>query len=243
MASLQENITQAVSDFANIKQAIIDKGVPINAGTKTSQYADLIKSISGGDSSSPYVAEDLIYNVDCSNWRMGDTGIIQFPAFENLSNNATFEVCFTYSDFTNTDKKGRIFELGYGTNHASLYYSASLNSTYAEFYIYQYNSSAWELLEEDSGISVNANEIHTISCTIENNISLYFDGALITQFVPKTTMPSSATPTFLSINTSGNRTDRDMNGLVYNFRLYNRALTEEEIATNIASDKTNYGGE
>lgn len=50
MNDLTTNINQAVSDFNDIKQAIINKGVTVPQGTHTSQYAGLISSISGGGS-------------------------------------------------------------------------------------------------------------------------------------------------------------------------------------------------
>ena len=43
MASLQENIAQAISDFDNIKAAIIDNGVEVPYGTDTKEYGNLIK--------------------------------------------------------------------------------------------------------------------------------------------------------------------------------------------------------
>lgn len=48
MNDLITNINQATSDFNGIKQAIINKGVTVPQGTHTSQYAELINSISGG---------------------------------------------------------------------------------------------------------------------------------------------------------------------------------------------------
>lgn len=48
MASLQENIQQAVADFDSIKSAIEAKGVPVGA-SPTSQYGEKISKILGGD--------------------------------------------------------------------------------------------------------------------------------------------------------------------------------------------------
>ena len=50
MASLAENITQAIADFDGIKTAIESKGVTVG-NAPTSQYADKIGLISGGDKS------------------------------------------------------------------------------------------------------------------------------------------------------------------------------------------------
>ena len=48
--TLSENINQAISDFGNIKQAIINKGVDIPSGTPTSQYGTKIGEIQSGGS-------------------------------------------------------------------------------------------------------------------------------------------------------------------------------------------------
>lgn len=46
--TLSKNITQAVSDFRTIKQAITDKGVEITSGTPTSKYGEKIREIPSG---------------------------------------------------------------------------------------------------------------------------------------------------------------------------------------------------
>ena len=43
--TITENVNQAVQDFDNIKQAIIDKGIEVPNGTPTSEYADKIGKI------------------------------------------------------------------------------------------------------------------------------------------------------------------------------------------------------
>lgn len=43
MASLQQNILQAISDFDGIKQAIIDNGVDVPYGTDTKEYGELVR--------------------------------------------------------------------------------------------------------------------------------------------------------------------------------------------------------
>ncbi len=48
MATLSENISQAIDDFDDIKDAIIAKGVSVPSGTPTSQYASKIGDIQTG---------------------------------------------------------------------------------------------------------------------------------------------------------------------------------------------------
>ena len=59
--TLSENISQAISDFNGIKQAIIDKGVDVPRGTPTSKYGDKIGEIQSGVSN-----EEFIKTVDGS---------------------------------------------------------------------------------------------------------------------------------------------------------------------------------
>ena len=60
MATLEENINQAIADFDDIEAAIEEQGVEVPAGTDTSEYGNLIRSITGGGSSGPikYVESD-----------------------------------------------------------------------------------------------------------------------------------------------------------------------------------------
>lgn len=51
--TLSQNINQAIDDFDSIKQAIIDKGVSVPAGTPTSEYSDKIVEIQVGDFQPP----------------------------------------------------------------------------------------------------------------------------------------------------------------------------------------------
>ena len=50
MASLEENIKQAISDFDDIEAAIIEQGVDVPVGTDTSEYGNKIRSIAKGGS-------------------------------------------------------------------------------------------------------------------------------------------------------------------------------------------------
>ena len=48
MATLEENINQAIADFDDIEAAIVESGVDVPKGTDTSEYGNLIRRISGG---------------------------------------------------------------------------------------------------------------------------------------------------------------------------------------------------
>ena len=63
MATLEENIKQAISDFDDIEAALNEQGVEVPSGTDTSEYGNLVRSIprgSGGTTDCPikYVEGD-----------------------------------------------------------------------------------------------------------------------------------------------------------------------------------------
>lgn len=55
MASLEENIKQAISDFDDIEAAIKEQGIDVPDGTDTSEYGNKIRQIVGGSSPIKYV--------------------------------------------------------------------------------------------------------------------------------------------------------------------------------------------
>lgn len=81
--TLQENIEQAISDFLDIKQAIIGKGVSVSDGTPTRDYAGLISGMPMGDSD----IEDGIIDrtlTSYSNSRITQVGAYAFCYFDSL---------------------------------------------------------------------------------------------------------------------------------------------------------------
>ena len=65
MATLEENITQAIADFDDIEAAIKAQGVEVPVGTDTSEYGDLIRGIPKGGN------VDQSYNPESSNAQSG----------------------------------------------------------------------------------------------------------------------------------------------------------------------------
>lgn len=62
MATLEENIAQAIADFDDIEAAIVEQGVEVPQGTDTSEYGNLIRSIIGGGKSPIKYVESLDTN-------------------------------------------------------------------------------------------------------------------------------------------------------------------------------------
>ena len=69
MATLEENINQAIADFDDIEAAIKEQGVEVPDGTDTSEYGNLVRSIpSGGGGNVPV---DQEYNPESTNAQSG----------------------------------------------------------------------------------------------------------------------------------------------------------------------------
>ena len=67
MATLEENINQAIADFDDIEAAIEEKGVEVADGTDTSEYGNLIRSIPVGSD----VIVDQTYDPESENAQSG----------------------------------------------------------------------------------------------------------------------------------------------------------------------------
>ena len=65
MATLEENIQQAISDFDDIKAAIEEQGVEVPNGTDTSEYGNKVRSIKGGGTTDCPIK--YVENLDGSN--------------------------------------------------------------------------------------------------------------------------------------------------------------------------------
>ena len=106
--SLNQNINQAISDFRGIKQALIDKGVEIPEGTKTSEYGAKIGEIQSGGGLDTRELTDFYY--------FGYRDRFTYEQLEKLdtSNGTNFAGMFNYSPGLTTipplnTSKGTIF--------------------------------------------------------------------------------------------------------------------------------------
>lgn len=95
MATLEENIQQAISDFGAIKNAIESKGITVNNGTHTSQYANLIRSIDIRNIQNfDDIDEWLFYGgLDNSNYNFGNVSDIinNTTTYESLDGKTIYE--------------------------------------------------------------------------------------------------------------------------------------------------------
>ena len=236
MADLTTNINQAISDFNSIKQAIINKGVSVPDGTPTNQYSNLISTINSSKSS--YITDGLIYCKDTSDF--GTSELVETIINDNFlssANEITYEIYFSYDSFQDSSNKARVIEI---SSESDLFFGISMNNNQAEFFIYHYLYNNWSILNEQSGITILPNEKHTITCVVSDSVYLYVDGILTSTFNKKYTFTSDYSKWYIKYKSSISREDRDLNGIVYSTRIYNRGLSNDEILANHATDEQNY---
>lgn len=236
MADLTTNINQAISDFNSIKQAIINKGVSVPDGTPTNQYSNLISTINSSKSS--YITDGLIYCKDTSDF--GTSELVETIINDNFlssANEITYEIYFSYDSFQDSSNKARVIEI---SSESDLFFGISMNNNQAEFFIYHYSYNNWSILNEQSGITILPNEKHTITCVVSDSVYLYVDGILTSTFNKKYTFTSDYSKWYIKYKSSISREDRDLNGIVYSTRIYNRGLSNDEILANHATDEQNY---
>lgn len=237
MADLTTNINQAISDFNSIKQAIINKGVSVPDGTPTNQYSNLISTINSSKSS--YITDGLIYCKDTSDF--GTSELVETTindSFLSSANEITYEIYFSYDSFQDSSNKARVIEIGFTKSY--LFFGISMNNNQVEFCIYHYSDNNWGILNEQSGITIPPNEKHTITCVVSDSVYLYVDGILTNTFNKQYTFTYNYSKWYIKYKSAISREDRDLNGIVYSTRIYNRGLSNDEILANHATDEQNY---
>lgn len=119
MASLEQNIAQAISDFDDIERALEEQGVDVPEGTDTSEYGNLVRSIKTGDDSpikyvvSPDADGNTVYLRDLESGSYVLNGA--FRPFNGSGN-----VCRFSSDLLVNVVKGTL--QGVPTSHIQIFY-------------------------------------------------------------------------------------------------------------------------
>lgn len=110
--------------------------------------------------------------------------------------------------------------------------------------IYGLNSSAWKQLYSNNAIVPNKKYVITGSYNL-NQITLFENGTKFQKSESdKIKTPNNDTKLCIGTNPSSNRgTACWLNGKVYSVRVYNRALTDEEVRKNYEIDKIRFGVE
>lgn len=110
MATLKMNVNQVNSDFQSIKTAITDKGVAIDDGTKTSEYADKVSDVYEAGQKSMVDESKIIESTATG------TGIVNIDDISEIPHDITVQL----SSDTITDFSGVEVDV-YGKNLISAY--------------------------------------------------------------------------------------------------------------------------
>lgn len=216
MATLMQNIKQSIQDFNNIKQSLIDKGIEVPEGTKTSEYAGLIENMPNGG----LITDKLIFalqNIDFTNYSSSSMGQLGYASTMGLPIGVaerTLEVvdkCGTISNFIffyGSSVNGKVFSL-----------------TQDEFVGYN-NSCSYANMNEIIGTTR-----HIVVTVYDKNINIYVNSELTVS----TTLSYSCSPSdsIVSLNSFLNMAPiNTSDSHLYELRFYNKILTADEVKNN-----------
>lgn len=182
-----------------------------------------IRSSSGG---SNYVQNGL--EIQSKNIGRGVTS----PTLIDPTKYKTIECCFKWDSVNATTNMGRAISL---ENSGGEIFAININQNFANNV--EWKAGTWTD-DGTSGLATAANSYHTFSFVFfeENNVekvSVYYDGAKVA-----TQNGSLGTSSIIRIcfKQSLAFTDRTLDGIIKNFRVYSRALSDNEILLNYAID-------
>ena len=147
--------------------------------------------------------------------------------------NPTIEVVYKKDNYTTGPEEGIVANFeggGYGL-------TVSDSKLMSDFYI----SSAYRTIKKDFIL----NKIQSAATNYDGkNINLYTDGTLYDSYAISGSIgtPGNSTPMAIAANPSGTGIDsgRNFKGNIYSVRIYNKALTKEEIQHNYLYDKQRF---
>ena len=163
MATLEENIAQAISDFDDIQAAIEEKGVEVPRGTDTSQYGNKIRQISGGGATNcpiKYVENDGSTPMYLRELESGTYVLYgKFKPFNGSTGTFTFSTGMLVSVIKNTE-----------TTYVQVFYSKSNTIQYLEITDEAYQRKDAKLVDMES----TANLTNTVD---ENSDDTHYPSA------------------------------------------------------------------
>ena len=143
----------------------------------------------------------------------------------------TIECCCLYKDFTNSEKKGRLFSCGTNALIGLSMYNDKLEAAMGNTWV----------TNGETGIQILPNEFVTLAMTSNKDGTYFYKNAekynLATDNIA---LKAGKSISSIGINTDYERTDRKLNSEVYMLRFYNRILSQEELLSNLENDVLNF---
>ena len=224
-ASIKNRLTTVENSINNSNETLTQvntKLTSINNDLNTIK-TDLNKSISS------YAKDGLVFQLFTD---IGDNTSVEFPAnVITMSTAMTFEIYTKWTEVPSNINKGRLCEFTNSTDTTMLL-AMSLNNTNLEVTV---NNTL--ITNSDTNITIPANTKHTITVVLSDKTYFYLDGVYTGQ---SDTVFSSNEYFAYFKNRFSIESDRIVNGTNYNVRIYNKALTSDEISTNHNADVDRY---
>ena len=226
--SIKNRLTTAENSIINTDNNLIQAGTDLTTinNELTTIKNNLNKEISF------YANNGLVFQLFKD---IGLESLLTFPDNTITSSTAlTIELYTKWTEIPSSGNVGDLFELHTGTTGAGIYLALSLNNDALEA-----NVEGTSIVSSSVGITVPVDTKHTITVILTSTkTTFYFDGVYVSESNTAATIGSNIRRfnNRASISTS----DRTVIGTNYNFRIYNRALTADEILTNHNADVDRY---
>lgn len=233
--TIAQNLIRLQNAKYAIANAITAKGGAVTTGDGFEDFASDIATIPSGQPS--YVSSGLQFiSTELTGARQGTQGKI---AAADYSSGYTLEVAFIATSAP-PNTYGRLFEIreSSSSNAATKSDLIALDTNKYELII----NGSWEH-SSDFEVSISYNELVTATLVVNSDQTalLYHNGVLAQTFNSIGSIPSSRNNGVYWYIGCGSVASRTINGTIHSVRLYNRALTANEIAANRAIDVTEFG--
>lgn len=185
----------------------------------------------GGRDTFDYISEGLIKTL-----ALEDIGFNNYIVINNIKDfilfeEMTVECCCLYKDFTNSEKRGRLFSCGTNALISLSMYNDKLEAAMGNTWI----------INGDTGIQILPNEFVTLAMTSNKNGTTFYKNAeKYNSATDNIALKAGKSISSIGINTDYERTDRKLNSEVYMLRFYNRILSKEELLSNLENDVLNF---
>lgn len=238
MATTTDYLNKLVTQKNTLADNLVTKGVDATHDETLETLVPKVLNISGGGESE--YAEGIVKEYDDFN-SLKWVEIIQHNdnSFVMTDEN-TIECCFNYSAVNSSSNQGRILETK--DSSESLRYILNIYNGFLEF---SFNIENWYSPTESGDYHIDTYEIipntlYNITAVFKNaGTDIYINGVLFVS-IPETIAANTMIKN-LCLKASFTISNRDMEGRVFSLRMYNRALSENEIKHNRQTDIKRYG--
>ena len=234
MATTADYLNKLVTQKNNLADNLITMGVIASHDETLETLVPKVLNISGGETE---YAEGIVkeYN-DFNSLKWVEITQHNDNSFV-MSDENTIECCFMYSSI-DSGNQARIFEtkdnnLRYTLNICDgfLEFSLNANKWYSPTYSDNYHIDTYEIIP---------NILYNITAIFKNaSTDIYINGVLFVS-IPETIAVDTRIKD-LCFKASFTVSNRDMEGRIFSLRMYNRALSENEIEHNRQTDIKRYG--